>query len=124
MPSIHLDPTKKGLVQKTGNVVSGDTIENVALQTLSGNDETISTADKGILIRVDAGGLARTGTILEKGTVDGQMIVLVNVGGETITMAVAGTSFVALGNACVIAAGASLFCVYDLTTERWHATET
>jgi hypothetical protein len=124
MPSIHLDPTKKGLVQRTGNVVSGDTLENVALQTLTGNDETISTADKGMLIRVDAGGGNRTGIILQQGTVDGQMIVLVNVGGESITMAAAGVSFVALGASCVVAAGASLFCVYDSTTQRWHATET
>ena len=124
MPSIHLDPTKKGLVQKTGNVVSGDTMSDVALQTLSGDNQTIKTVDKGMLVRIDAGGGARSGTILEKGTVDGQLVVLVNVGGEAITMAVAGTSFVALGTGCVIAAGASLFCVYDTTTDRWHATET
>ena len=124
MPSIHLDPTKKGLVQKTGNVVSGDTMTDVELQTLTGDDETISTAGKGMLIRIDAGGGARSGIILEKGTVDGQVVVLVNVGGEAVTMAAAGTSFVALGTNCIVAAGASLFCVYDTTTARWHATET
>jgi len=123
MPSIHLDPTKKGLVQKTGNVVSGDTMTDVELQTLAGDDSTITTASKGMLIRIDAGGGARTGTILQKGTVDGQIIVLVNVGEEQITMADANTSFVALGASCIIAAGSSLFCVYDATTARWHATE-
>ena len=124
MPSIHLDPTSKGIVQKTGNVVSGDTIINSTLQTLSGDDQTITTAGKGLLIRIDAGGTARSGTILEKGTVDGQLAVLVNVGGETITFATAGTSFVMLGTAAVIAVGASLWCVYDSTTARWYATET
>ena len=124
MPSIHLDPTKKGLVQKTGNVVSGDTMTDVELQTLSGDNQTIKTADKGMLIRIDAGGAARSGIILEKGTVDGQIIVLVNVGAHQVAMAAAATSFVALGNACVIAPGASAFCVYDSTTAKWYATET
>jgi len=124
MPSIHLDPTKKGLVQKTGKAVSGDTASDVEKQTLDGNDQTITTADKGLLIRVDGSGGNRTGTILQKGTVDGQIIVLVNVGTHSITMAAAGTSFVGLGASCIIAAGASLFCVYDSTTQRWLATET
>ena len=124
MPSIHLDPTKKGLVQKTGNVVSGDTMTDVTLQTI-GAAGTISTAGKGMLIRVDAGGGARADVAIEKGTVDGQIVVIVNVGGEALTMnANAAVSFVALANACVIAAGASLFCVYDSTTARWYTTET
>ena len=124
MPSIHLDPTKKGLVQKTGNVVSGDTMTDVELQTLAGNGVTIKTADKGMLVRIDVNGGNRTGAILEKGTVDGQIIVLVNVGTHQVAMAAAATSFVALGNACVIAPGASAFCVYDSTTAKWYATET
>ena len=123
MPSIHLDPTSKGLVQKSGSAVSGDTRANSALQTLSDNGQTITTAGKGLLIRVDAGGQARTGTILQKGTVDGQLAVLVNVGGETITFGAAGDSFVALGAAAILVAGASLWCVYDSTAARWYPAE-
>ena len=124
MPSIHLDPTKKGLVQKSGSTVSGDTAEIVEAQAVAANDVEIKTADKGMLVRINVNGGNRTGAILQKGTVDGQIVVLVNVGTNQVTMAAAGTSFVALGTACVIAAGASLFCVYDSTTERWHTTET
>jgi len=124
MPSIHLDPTKKGLVQKTGKVVSGDTLSDVALQEI-GAAGTILTKDKGMLIRVDAAGGARSDVKIEKGTVDGQIVVIMNVGGESLTMhATTTTSNVALGNACVIAPGASLFCVYDSTTSKWHTTET
>lgn len=124
MPSIHLDPTKKGLVQKTGNVVSGDTREDVAVQSLGGNDETIAVEGKGMLIRVDPTG-NRTGTILEAGTVDGQMIVLLNVAdaAETIAFADPGVSNVGLGAAAIIARNASLWCVWDSTLGLWHTTE-
>ena len=126
MPSIHLDPTKKGLVQKSGSVVSGDTRADVAVQTLGGNDETISVSGKGMLVRVDPGGASRSGTILEAGSVDGQIVVLLNVadGAETVTFAAAGTSNVGLGAAAVIARNASLWCVWDSVSELWHTSET
>ena len=107
-----------------GNVVSGDTAAIVAAQGVAGNGVTINTADKGMLVRINVNGDNRTGAILEKGTGDGQIIVLVNVGTHQVTMAAAGTSFVALGASCVIASGASVFCVYDSTTAKWYATET
>ena len=66
MPSIHLDPTKKGLVQKTGSVVSGDTAAVVAKQAVTGNGVTIKTVDKGMLVRIDVNGGNHTGAILEK----------------------------------------------------------
>lgn len=125
MPSIHLDPTKKGLVQKSGNVVSGDTRTDVAVQELANDGVTINVLGKGMLIRVDP--LAsRTGIILEKGSVDGQIVVLLNVADEasTITFAAAATSNVGLGTAAAIARNASLWCVWDSVSELWHTSET
>tara|TARA_Y100001970_G_scaffold293936_1_gene444804 strand:- start:3080 stop:3472 length:393 start_codon:yes stop_codon:yes gene_type:complete len=130
MPKIHLDPTLKGIEIKEKNAgvdakfVQGDTRVRSSLQTLSGNGETITVLDKGMVIRIDAGGGARTGTILQQGSVDGQIIILVNVGGEKITMAAAGTSNVASGTGCAIDTGTSYLCVYDSTVGDWFPAET
>ncbi len=128
MPQISLRPGSKGLVQSTGTQVTGEAASEAALQTLSGNSQTITTAGK-LLCRVDPGGAGRSGTILQKGTVDGQLAIVLNVAtlgeaGETITVAAHATSFVALGTAAVVAAGGALLCVWDATQDRWIATET
>ena len=59
---------------------SGATVQN-----LSGNAETILTKGTGPYVEVDAGGSARTGTILEAGTKPGEYRILVNSGGENIS---------------------------------------
>ena len=122
MPKISILPGTKGLVQETGTVVAGESIALSALQTIA-NSSTILTSGR-LLSRVDASGGARTAVVLEKGTVDGQICIIVNTGGETITFAAEGTSNVALGTAAVIGAGAAALCVWDMTTEHWHLTET
>ena len=126
MPQISLRPGSKGLVQSTGTQVTGEAASEAALQELTGNGQTIATAGK-LLCRVDPTG-SRTGTILQKGTVDGQLAIVMNVAtpgaAETITFAAQATSFVGLGTAAVIAGGGALLCIWDATIDRWVATET
>ena len=126
MPQISLRPGSKGLVQSTGTQVTGEAASEAALQTLSGNSQTITTAGK-LLCRVDPTG-NRSGIILEAGTVDGQMAIVMNCAtagaAETITFAAHATSNVGLGTAAVIAGGGALLCVWDATLARWIATET
>jgi hypothetical protein len=116
MPLVEIS-NEKGLVQKTG---SGFVAVPKDLQTLTGNDQTIDTS--GFYVRVDPTG-ARTGTILEKGLEDGQLLLLSNVGagGETITFAVEATSFFKLG-AVALDPGESMLCVWDATLVRWLST--
>lgn len=115
MPKITIEPENRGLIQEAGSVVIGGV---KALQTLSGNGQTIDTS--GFVIAVDPNG-ARTGTILEAGIADGQIILLLNEGGETITFAAAGTSNFAPG-AVALAAGNSALCVWDATNSKWTPT--
>jgi len=126
MPQISLRPGSKGLVQSTGTQVTGEAVAESAVQLMAGNDETIATAGK-LLCRVDPAA-SRTGVILQKGTVDGQLAIVMNVAtpgqAETITFAAQDTSFVSLGTAAVIAGGGALLCIWDATIDRWVATET
>ncbi|KKM26335.1 hypothetical protein LCGC14_1585840, partial [marine sediment metagenome] len=52
--------------------------------TLTGNAEVVDMAS-GSYVELDAGGTARTGTTLSAGTHDGQLAIIANVGGETVT---------------------------------------
>lgn len=118
MPKISLLPGGKGLVQETGKSVAGETIAQSATQTI-GASGTILTNGR-LIARVDAGGGARTGVIMEAGTEDGQICIVMNTGGETLTMAAAGTSNVTTGTGCVIGVGAVALFVFDTTIGDWH----
>ena len=119
MPKISILPGTKGLVQETGNVVTAESIALSPLQTIA-NSTTIRTASR-LIARVDCAGGNRTGVIMAQGSVDGQICIVLNTGGETITMAAAGTSNVATGTACVIGASSVALFVYDATIGDWHA---
>ena len=121
MPQITFKPGTKGLVQETGTVVAGEAIALTTTQTIAGSG-TIDPSGA-LLVRISAGS-AVSSVILSKGSVDGQICILVNVGDYTITFAAANTSNVGLGTAAVIVAGAAALCVYDSTSEHWHLTET
>jgi len=82
------------------------------------NGNTITTANLGIS-RVTNGG-AVTGIIMQAGTVDGQVIIVENDAAATVTMAAAGTSNVANGVTCVIAALACCLFVWNSTTALWY----
>jgi len=119
MPKISLLPGSKGLVQETGSVVAGEAAAESAVQTI-GASGTILTAGR-LIARVDAGGSGRTGVIMQDGTQDGQICIVVNVGGETLTMDSVGTSNVAAGTGAVIPALSSALFVYDSTIGAWHS---
>ena len=119
MPKISLLPGTKGLVQETGSVVAGEAAAESAVQTI-GAAGTILTAGR-LIARVDAGGTGRTGVIMQAGTQDGQICIVVNVGGETLTMDAAATSNVVSGTGCVLAAGSAALFVFDSTIGDWHA---
>lgn len=123
MPQITLLPGTKGLVQETGSVVAGETIALSANQAVATSGHTILTAGRIIARCTVASGA--TAAILEAGTVDGQICIVINKDlSNTITFAAQGTSNVALGTVAVIGAGAAALCVWDSTTEHWHLTET
>lgn len=83
-----------------------------------GNNGTISTASLGSSRVTTAG--AVTGIILQAGTAAGQTVIVVNESANTLTMAASGTSNVADGTSCVIAANRAMWFVWDSGTSRWH----
>jgi hypothetical protein len=88
--------------------------------TGSGNDETLSTADYGI-VYYDCGGGSRTGVILEAGTENGQQLIVVNNSdaSETITFAAASTSNVAGGDSVSIAQNVCHRFVWSEGLSKW-----
>ena len=92
-----------------------DTIQDVA-----GAGGTITLPSAGIVKRLSATGSAGTGTILTAG-VDGQIIHLFNITGNSITFAASGTSHVALGATCVIPALSAKSFVYDGVSSLWYS---
>ncbi len=70
--------------------------------------------------RVTATGSAGTGTILAVGTIDGQILTIINVSANTITFATTATSHVADGVTTVIGALASKTFIWDNTTLKWY----
>ena len=118
MPLVEIS-NEKGLVQKSGSGLVA-VPKSTTAQALSGNAQTIDTS--GFYVKVDAGGDARTGTILEEGTVDGQLLLLINVGAEKITFnAAGGTSFWSAG-AVGPDAGESVLCIWDNASSLWRPT--
>lgn len=85
------------------------------------NGSTITTAHVGVARVTESA--AVTGIIMQAGTVDGQECWVVNQGGFSITMAASGTSNVADGVSCIIAAsgGAKLFVWNNATLLWYHA---
>jgi len=79
---------------------------------------TITTANVGIARVTPAS--ARTGCILQAGTVNGQQVILINNGTVSITFAAAATSHVALGTSAVLAANGKLTFVWDSVKALWY----
>jgi len=90
----------------------------VSLQTLSGNDQVIEMS--GSVVRVDAGGSARTGAILQKGREAGQLCYILNEGAEVIDLAIEATSNVAGASGSVgFQNGQAYIYVWDVTNSLW-----
>lgn len=120
MPKIVLQPQTKGLVQETGTSVVATP---AATQTLSGNGQTI-TMSSGLLVPVDAGGSARTGTILGDGASDGALVILQNRGQEAIDFAVQATSALSgsTGSNLTLLTGSTVMLVWNSGDSVWHLT--
>jgi len=118
MPLVEIS-NSKGLVQKSGSGLVA-VPKSESAQELSGNAQTIDTS--GFYVKVDAGGEARTGTILEEGTVDGQLLLLANVGGEKITFNANGAVSFWSAGAIGPDAGESVLCVWDDASSLWRPT--
>ena len=118
MPKIVLQPQTKGLIQETGTSVVATP---VATQTLSGNGETI-TMSSGLLVPVDAGGTARTGTLLGTGPADGALVILQNRGQEAIDFAAQATSALSgsTGSNLTLLTGSTVMLVWNSSDSIWH----
>ena len=119
MPLVEIS-NEKGLVQKTGAGLRAVPKSETAQSLGGAAAQTIDTS--GFYVKVDAGGAGATGTILKEGTIDGQLLLLTNVGGQKITFD--GTSTVSFWSAGAIGpdAGESVLCVWDDTNNVWRPT--
>ena len=117
MPKVIYD-TAKGLHQTTGKGFVGAD----SLQTLTGNDETITT--ESLVVRVDPGGGSRTGAILQAGTTVGQIIILVNVAdaAENIDFADQATSNIGALSSANRTLGRYQAAVLVWTGSLWYLT--
>ncbi len=91
-----------------------------AVQDVAGAGGTILIPTLTSTKRITATGSAGTGTILGVGTVDGQVITLLNVSANSVTFAAAGTSNVADGASSIMAALTANTYVWDATTTKWY----
>lgn len=120
MPKITIEPTNRGLFQSNGTVVVATGKD---LQTLGGDSETIDTS--GFYIPVDAGGSARDLIVLEAGIADGQLLLLLNKGGENIDFAAAATSNLAGADGAqnlTLSPSKAILCAWDATNSKWSLT--
>lgn len=85
------------------------------------NSGTITHNGSGVAIVTNGG--ATTGNIIQVGSVHGQLLVVINQGSGSITMAAAGTSNVVQGTgAIIVATGAGVF-VWNTNDSRWYGVE-
>ena len=89
--------------------------------TLSGDAQTVDMAS-GSYVELDAGGSARTGTILSAGTHDGQMAIIANVGGEDVDFnTTPATSRVSVAAATpALEPGKAMYVVWDSNSSLWY----
>lgn len=103
------------------SVTLGKTVWTPAtVQDVAGAGGTITVPTLTSVKRVTATGSAGTASILGVGTIDGQVLTLLNVSANSITFAVAATSNVADGASSVLAALTANAFVWDTTTSRWY----
>jgi len=110
-------------IPEGGMPADTETQSKSALQTLTGDAETISMVGGYDVNQVDAGGTARTGTILEApdAASHGKVVVLENTGGENITLN-ATDATANVWNSKIdgrILAGESAFFYADNTLDLW-----
>lgn len=103
------------------NVTLGKTVWTPAtVQDVAGAGGTITVPTLTSTLRVTATGSAGTATILAVGTIDGQVLSLVNVSANSITFATTATSHVADGASAIIAANTRMTLIWDNTSSKWY----
>ncbi len=109
----QLNPDGNGSIVSKGSISVGP---SSSTPTLSSSG-TISTS--GISASKVTTSGAVTGVILQAGTIDGQIVVVENTSGNSITMATAATSNVIDGTSDVIAANNARGYIWNSTNSRW-----
>jgi len=106
--------------QTGGALIQGPTPRSGTSPTLA-NSGTITHNNSGVAKVTNAG--ATTGNIIQAGQFDGQLLIVLNEGSGSITMAAAGTSNVLQGTAAIIPATSAAIFVWSTTNSRWHGVE-
>lgn len=86
--------------------------------TVLANGNTITHNGAGAMRLSNAG--AVTGIIVQLGSVDGQVLRLINTSANSITMAAVGTSNVANGVGCILSTLSAIDLVYNANDSRWY----
>lgn len=82
------------------------------------NGDTVSSVGVGVGRVAPAGDV--TGIVITSGFYTGQQFQVVNESAHSVTFAAAGTSRVATGTGCVIAANRAAYFTWDSSTARWY----
>lgn len=110
-----------GLAANTGGaLIQSPTPRSGTSPTLA-TSGTITHNNCGIAKVTNAG--ATTGNIIQAGSYDGQLLIVINQGSGSVTMAAAGTSNVVQGTSAVIPATAASVFVWNATDSRWYGVE-
>ncbi len=85
------------------------------------NAGTITHNGSGVAITTNAG--ATTGNIIQAGSKHGQILICINQGSGSVTMAAAATSNVVQGTAAIIVATGAATFVWNANDSRWYGVE-
>ncbi len=106
--------------QTGGALIQAPTPRSGTTPTLAGSG-TITHNNCGVVKVTNAGNIS--GNIIQAGQYDGQLLIVLNEGSGTITMAVAATSNVLQGTNAIIPATSAAIFVWNATNSRWHGVE-
>ncbi len=110
-----------GAAANTGGALIQSPTPRSGVSPTIANSGTITHNNCGVA-KVTNGG-ATTGNIIQAGSYDGQLLIVLNEGSGSVTMAAAGTSNVLQGTGAVIPATAASIFVWNTTNSRWHGVE-
>ena len=93
-------------------------LQPASAQNITANGQTITLPSQQYSQLLTSTG-AYTGLILTAGSTDGQLLILINNGGNALTFAAAGTSNVADGVSAVIPANRLMFLQWSQAASLW-----
>jgi hypothetical protein len=113
--------TSGGLLLQNNGFQSGTVrLQKSSTAPAIANNGTITTLGVGMARVAPTGNV--TGIILQAGSSDGQVVLVVNQSAFTVTFDVSGTSQVASGTAAMIAAQTNSKFIYDTATSLWYSS--